>query len=220
MVAVVVREQAAPYGQATLGKERRPSSVSARSTAPQIAPPPAEATLAQLWAGQRFPASALVTRQGMPLRVLHPGWPGRGAGPDFRDAIIATPSDRLLRGDVELHVRASDFRAHGHHTDPRYNGVVLHLVFEDDAAADTRLASGRRVPGTPRERVNQRANPLGRILQIRSADLHAASSEGISRATMLARPRPESGRGLCSNPTSLRPLPDSGRGVWGARKRV
>ncbi len=107
---------------------------------------PSEATLAQLWAGQRFPASALVTRQGVPLRALYPGRPGRGAGPDFRDAIIATPSGGLLRGDVELHVRASDFRSHGHDSDPRYDSVVLHLVFEDDAAADTRLASGRRVP--------------------------------------------------------------------------
>ncbi len=105
-----------------------------------------ESTLARLWAGQRLPASALVTRQGVPLRVLHPGRPGRAAGPDFRDTVIAAPSGTLLRGDVELHLRASDFRAHGHHRDRRYDGVVLHLVLEDDLAEDTRLASGRRAP--------------------------------------------------------------------------
>ena len=105
-----------------------------------------EATLVRLWAGQRFPASALVTRQGVPLRALHPGRRGRGAGPDFRDALIATPTGALLRGDVELHVRASDFRAHGHQRDRRYDGVVLHLVFDDDDGDDTRLASGRMVP--------------------------------------------------------------------------
>ncbi len=105
-----------------------------------------EATLVRLWAGQRFPASALVTRQGVPLRALHPGRRGRGAGPDFRDALIATPTGALLRGDVELHVRSSDFRAHGHQRDRRYDGVVLHLVFDDDDGDDTRLASGRTVP--------------------------------------------------------------------------
>lgn len=108
--------------------------------------PLSEATLAHLWAGQRFPASALMTRDGVPVLVLHPGRAGRGAGPDFRDALIATPSGRVLRGDVELHVRASDFRVHGHDRDPRYDRLVLHVVFEDDGGGDTRLADGRRVP--------------------------------------------------------------------------
>jgi len=51
-----------------------------------------------------------------------------------------------LKGDVELHVRASDFRRHGHHHDPAYNRLALHLVFWPDEPEDTMLASGRRVP--------------------------------------------------------------------------
>ncbi len=51
-----------------------------------------------------------------------------------------------LKGDVELHVRASDFRRHGHHHDPAYNRLALHLVFWPDEPEDTVLASGRRVP--------------------------------------------------------------------------
>ena len=149
MVAVAVRETARRYGGPNrevprVTGERTPTSDQRPATSDP--PRPSEATLAHLWAGQRFPASALVTRQGAPLRVLHPGQRGRGAGPDFRDALIATPSGGLLRGDVELHVRASDFQAHGHGGDGRYNGVVLHVVFEDDAGEDTRLASGNRVP--------------------------------------------------------------------------
>src|SRR3990170_4688636 len=109
-------------------------------------PPLTEAMLARLWAGQRFPAAALVTGEGVRLRVLHPGLPGRGAGPDFRDAIIAAPG-RLLRGDVELHQRSSDFRAHGHHRDPRYDRLVLHVVFADDTTEATRVSAGaKRVP--------------------------------------------------------------------------
>jgi hypothetical protein len=105
-----------------------------------------EAQLSHLWAGQRFPASALATRYGVPVRVLHPGRAGRGAGPDFRDAIIAAPSGQVLRGDVELHVRASDFRAHGHNRDPAYDRIVLHVVFDDDATQDAQLCNGRRPP--------------------------------------------------------------------------
>ena len=105
-----------------------------------------EATLHALWAGQRFPAAALVTESGELLRVLHPGRPGRGPGPDFRDALIAAAGGGTLRGDVELHVRAADFAAHGHDRDRRYDRVVLHLVFDAGGAGETALASGRRVP--------------------------------------------------------------------------
>lgn len=104
-----------------------------------------ERQLAQLWEGQRFPPRALATRDGRPLRVIYRGRPGRGRGPDFRDAVIAAPWG-LLRGDVELHARASDFRRHGHHRDPAYDGLALHVVFWDDEGEDTRLRCGRRVP--------------------------------------------------------------------------
>lgn len=107
---------------------------------------PDEALLHDLWAGQRFPEAALVTRQGVPVRVLHRGRRGRGPGPDFRGAVIAGPSGLTVRGDVEVHVRASEFRAHGHHRDPAYDGVILHVVFEDDVGADTLLQCGRAVP--------------------------------------------------------------------------
>jgi hypothetical protein len=51
-----------------------------------------------------------------------------------------------MRGDVELHVRAADFAAHGHTADARYNRVVLHVVFDGGGRSETQLASGRRVP--------------------------------------------------------------------------
>jgi len=47
---------------------------------------------------------------------------------------------------VELHVRSSDFRRHGHHRDAAYDGLALHLVFRQDEDRDTELACGRRVP--------------------------------------------------------------------------
>lgn len=125
-----------------------------------------EAQLHALWLGQRFPPSALTTQDGHVLRVVYRGRPAGGAGPDFRDAIIALPDATLLKGDVELHVRASDFQAHGHHRDLAYNNLILHIVFVDNTGCETRLANGRTVPVVVLGNwVARRAQELERLLQ-------------------------------------------------------
>jgi hypothetical protein len=107
--------------------------------------PPPEQELVQLWYGQHLPPDALATRHGKPLRVVYRGRLSSGPGPDFRDAVIEGPEGELWHGDVEVHVRASAFRLHGHSRDHAYDGVVLHLVWEDDEGEDTLLPCGRRV---------------------------------------------------------------------------
>jgi len=114
--------------------------------APASAPPLSEAQLFALWKGRRFPAAALTTPTGVPITVIFQGRPGRGPGPDFRGAVIAGPSGVPLRGDVELHVREADFRAHGHDRDPAYASVVLHVVFDAGGAEVTPLPGGRSAP--------------------------------------------------------------------------
>ncbi|MGC4105814.1 MAG: DUF2851 family protein [Thermomicrobiales bacterium] len=51
----------------------------------------------------------------------------------------------LRTGCVEIHLRASDWTAHGHHLDPRYNDVILHIVSRNDAL-ETRRLDGKLVP--------------------------------------------------------------------------
>lgn len=117
-----------------------------RATWPrQAADPLSEADLSWIWAGQRYPAESLSIVDGRALRVINPGRPGRGPGPDYRDAILEVGGEHLV-GDVELHVRASAFRSHGHAWDPAYNRVALHVVYLADDGPDTLLNSGRRVP--------------------------------------------------------------------------
>lgn len=65
---------------------------------------------------------------GAPTRVAFAGTWNRGAGPDFRGAILLDREGRARRGDVELHCRPSGWRAHGHAGDPAYAGVALHVV--------------------------------------------------------------------------------------------
>ena len=40
----------------------------------------------------------------------------------------------LVQGDVEIHLRQQDWRAHGHHRDPNYNGVALHIALQPGGA--------------------------------------------------------------------------------------
>lgn len=103
-----------------------------------------ERLLVQIWNAQFVDAEKLTTADGKALKVLYPGKGNREEGPDFLGALISAGNGELLRGDVEIHARASDWRNHGHHRDPRYNGVILQVVWDGDTAAV--LESGRHVP--------------------------------------------------------------------------
>ncbi len=74
-----------------------------------------EKLLAQVWQQQLTGREALVTTSGDTVEVLHPGRPTNDCGPDFRDALIAINGQPPLQGDIELHVNARDWQAHGHH---------------------------------------------------------------------------------------------------------
>lgn len=111
-------------------------------------PPPdpiSEAELSIIWAEQRYPAGALATPAGQAVEVVFPGRKGGAAGPDFRDAVLRIEGEER-RGDVELHVRASYFRSHGHHLDPAYDALALHVVYLADDGADTTLHGGGSTP--------------------------------------------------------------------------
>ncbi len=102
--------------------------------------PLAERELTALWLLGRVPEDAL------PWSLLRPGRAGRGPGADVREMCFLTAGGVPRAGDVEVHLRASDFARHGHHRDPAYDGVLLHLVWEDDQREPVRLAGGRRPP--------------------------------------------------------------------------
>ncbi len=106
--------------------------------------PESEAALSARWAAGV--AGPLRLEDGRRLQVIFPGVPGGGAGPDFTGAILDAGGD-YLRGAVELHILASGWRAHGHHVDPAYESVVLHVVASNDSGAPlTQHQSGRLIP--------------------------------------------------------------------------
>jgi hypothetical protein len=87
----------------------------------------------------------VISTEGEALGAIYPGRSSGDSGPDFRDAVIARQF-RLTRGDVEVHVKSSDWYSHQHHTNPAYNNVILHAVMWHDSDSATLLQSGRKVP--------------------------------------------------------------------------
>jgi hypothetical protein len=104
----------------------------------------AEITLSAAWHTGAVPAR-LDTINGVSLEVVHRGTWSHGLGPDFRDALILFDGWELRAGSVEIHLRTRGWGDHGHHLDPAYDAVVLHLVGEHDGA-ETRRLDGAIVP--------------------------------------------------------------------------
>lgn len=99
---------------------------------PRAGSGPPESAVHDWWAGAAGREVPLVG--GGARRVVFPGWPNGGAGPDFLGAVLGDERGRLARGDVEIHVDGADWRGHGHHRDPRYRNVILHVALRPPAA--------------------------------------------------------------------------------------
>jgi hypothetical protein len=85
-----------------------------------------------LWKFQPFRFQNLQTHDNANVQVFNKGVHNFNSGPDFNSAEILIGNIRW-HGDVEIHLKSSDWVTHKHHKDPKYNSVVLHVVFHDDA---------------------------------------------------------------------------------------
>ena len=95
-----------------------------------------------IWKHGLYKGKNLLTTCGEELMVLHPGEQNFHAGSDFFNAMIKL-GHLIWAGNVEVHRRASDWYKHGHHIDPAYNNVILHVVGEYDSDISNSL--GRRI---------------------------------------------------------------------------
>jgi hypothetical protein len=78
-----------------------------------------------IWSEQLFRKTLEIG--GKKLVISSPGWWNLEAGPDFRNAEIFLDGARMA-GDVEIHLSSDEWYHHGHHQDPRYDRVILHVV--------------------------------------------------------------------------------------------
>jgi hypothetical protein len=102
----------------------------------------AECFIQFIWKHGLYSGKSLKTTCGQELEILSHGEQNVHAGPDFFNARIRL-EQLIWAGNVEVHRRASDWYRHGHHLDPAYNNVILHVVGEYDTDVNNSL--GRRV---------------------------------------------------------------------------
>jgi len=84
-----------------------------------------------IWKLQLFSDLQLKSTLGEELEIVSQGIQNFNSGPDFLNAKIRI-GERIWFGNVEIHVKSSDYYLHNHETDGNYDAVILHVVWEDD----------------------------------------------------------------------------------------
>lgn len=90
-----------------------------------------EELMQYVWQHRLWPQRNLSTVDGRPVHIIDPGLLNRDSGPDFFNAKVRI-GGQMWSGNIEIHVRASDWHRHGHDSDPAYDSVILHVVDKDD----------------------------------------------------------------------------------------
>ncbi|MCX2479568.1 DUF2851 family protein [Pedobacter sp. MC2016-15] len=85
-----------------------------------------------IWQYRLLTSLDLYCTNGSKLEIIDPGAFNTHAGPDFSTAKLRI-GGTLWAGNVEIHLRASDWLLHDHQEDRLYDTVILHVVYEDDA---------------------------------------------------------------------------------------
>lgn len=85
-----------------------------------------------LWKFQKWNGLSLCTTEGFSIKVINVGSHNLLSGPDFFNSRMII-GEQEWAGNVEIHIKASDWYRHGHDLDEAYNNVILHVVWEHDA---------------------------------------------------------------------------------------
>lgn len=96
-----------------------------------------------VWQHRLWPAQHLHTVEGKRVQIIDPGRLNTDSGPDFFNAKVKIDG-HLWAGDIEIHVKASDWHRHHHDGDPAYDSVILHVVDRDDTMI--RRSNGEVIP--------------------------------------------------------------------------
>lgn len=71
------------------------------------------------------------TTDGNCLEIISFGQHNKSSGPDFLEATLKY-DDKIWAGNIEFHLKSSDWLKHGHQNDIAYNNVIAHFVLEHD----------------------------------------------------------------------------------------
>ena len=102
-----------------------------------------EELLHYVWKHKIFPLNELTTTTGQRLEIIDTGLSNRDAGPDFFNAKIKLDGVVWV-GNIEIHTQASDWFKHGHHQNPVYDNVILHVATHINA--EVHRNNGETIP--------------------------------------------------------------------------
>lgn len=102
-----------------------------------------EKLMQYIWHHRLWLQQNMTTVDGRRIQVIDQGRLNTDSGPDFFNAKILIDG-RVWAGDVEIHVKASDWHKHGHDGNPAYDSVILHVVDKDDTII--RRSNGEAIP--------------------------------------------------------------------------
>ncbi len=102
-----------------------------------------EVFLHHVWQFRLFNQQNLCTENQLQLKIIHTGIYHHDSGPDFQSAKILI-GDTLWAGNIEIHLKSSDWLKHLHHHDDAYENVILHVVYEHDF--DVERKNGTKIP--------------------------------------------------------------------------
>ena len=84
-----------------------------------------------LWKLKLFSVNNLKSTNGELIHIISNGIHNLNTGPDFLNAKIEI-ENQVWAGNVEIHIKSSDWYKHNHETDKNYDAVILHVVWEHD----------------------------------------------------------------------------------------
>lgn len=93
-----------------------------------------EELLHYIWKFRLFDRKGLACHRGEKIQIIKPGRHNHDSGPDFESAELRI-DDTFWAGNIEIHLRSSDWERHLHHLDAAYDNVILHVVAEYDLPA-------------------------------------------------------------------------------------
>jgi hypothetical protein len=84
-----------------------------------------------VWKYKLFVLKDLYTTSNENIEILKSGTHNCNSGPDFLNAALKIDGQHWF-GNLEIHIKSSDWYAHNHENDSNYDAVILHVVWEDD----------------------------------------------------------------------------------------
>ena len=84
-----------------------------------------------IWLYKKFDFANLATFKGETLTIIHSGFYLQQTGPDFFNAQVIIDQQKWA-GNIEIHLKSSDWYLHNHEKDSNYDNVILHVVWQHD----------------------------------------------------------------------------------------